>query len=119
MSSVRAKIGYSERTEKRPYFYANAHEKDFVPLAPVEVEIADARGLDCTLKREGFTLVTHKSVLDDLTDLKAVAEVHRGEIAELLRNISGCDEVMMTPISGERFATSMISPTAGSGTAKR
>jgi len=34
MKDVRAEIGYSERTEKRPYFYANAHEKDFVPLKP-------------------------------------------------------------------------------------
>ena len=32
------------RTERAPYFYANAHEKDFVPLKPAEVAIADARG---------------------------------------------------------------------------
>ena len=30
MKDVKAAIGYSERTEKRPYFYANAHDKDFV-----------------------------------------------------------------------------------------
>ena len=63
MSGLRAKIGYSARTEQRPYFYANAHEKDFVPLAPVEVDIADARGRDCSLDREGFTLVEHRSAL--------------------------------------------------------
>ena len=40
MKAVRAEIGYSERTEKRPYFYANAHEKDFVPLKPAEVAMA-------------------------------------------------------------------------------
>ena len=51
--SVRAEIGYSERTERKPYFYANAHEKDFVPLKPAEVTIRDARGLDCDLDREG------------------------------------------------------------------
>ena len=85
MTDVRAEIGYSERTEQRPYFYANAHEKDFVPLKPVEVLIADARGLGCTLDREGFALVEHSSAVADLTDLKAVAEVHRGEIAELLK----------------------------------
>ena len=84
MTDVRAAIGYSERTERRPYFYANAHEKDFVPLRPAEVTIADARGCGCTLDREGFTLVEHTSAVDDLTDLKTVAEVHRGEIVELL-----------------------------------
>ena len=42
MTDVRAEIGYSQRTEKKPYFYANAHEKDFVPLKPEEVAIADA-----------------------------------------------------------------------------
>ena len=53
MNDVRAEIGYSERTEQKPYFYANAHEKDFVPLKPAEVAIADARGLGCTLERIG------------------------------------------------------------------
>ena len=48
-NDVRAPIGYSERTERRPYFYANAHEKDFVPLKPAEVAIADARGLGCSI----------------------------------------------------------------------
>ncbi len=94
MSAVRAKIGYSERTERRPFFYANAHEKDFVPLAPEEVEIEDARGRDCTLDREGFTLVSHTSAVDDLTDLQAVAAIHRDEIADLLKCV--------TLLSGEK-----------------
>ena len=102
--TVRAEIGYSERTEKRPYFYANAHEKDFVPLKPAEVTIADARGLDCTLDREGFTLVAHKSAVEDLTNLEAVAEVHRGEIADLLKRVTACDAVVMTPFGILRFS---------------
>lgn len=102
--TVRAAIGYSERTEKRPYFYANAHEKDFVPLKPVEVEIADARGLDCDLDVEGFTLVSHKSGVADLTDLKVVSEVHSGEIAELLQRLTSCDHVAMTPFGILRFS---------------
>ena len=51
MKDVRAAIGYSERTERRPYFYANAHEKDFVPLKPSEVTIHDARAIDADLDR--------------------------------------------------------------------
>ena len=104
MTAVRAEIGYSERTAKKPYFYANAHEKDFVPLKPALVTIEDARGQDCTLEREGFTLVEHPSAVADLTDLAAVAEVHRSEIATLLRQVSGCDEVVMTPFGILRFS---------------
>ena len=36
-ANVRAAIGYTERTGRKPYFYANAHEKDYVPLKPREV----------------------------------------------------------------------------------
>ncbi len=104
MSTVRAAIGYSKRTEQRPYFYANAHEKDFVPLEPAEVAIEDARGLGCTLEGEGFTLVEHASALDDLTDLAAVAAVHSGEVVDLLRRVTGCDEVVMTPFGILRFS---------------
>jgi len=101
---VRAAIGYSERTARRPYFYANAHEKDFVPLRPAEVPIRDARGLGCDLDREGFALVEHASAVEDLTDLGEVAKVHSGEIAELLKRLTGCDEVVMTPFGILRFS---------------
>lgn len=104
MSTVRAPIGYSERTARKPFFYANAHEKDFVPLKPAEVAISDARGLDCDLDVEGFTLVNHKSAVEDLTDLKAVAAVHSGEIAAMLKDLTGCDHVAMTPFGILRFS---------------
>ncbi len=104
MAALRAPIGYSRRTERKPFFYANAHEKDFVPLQPVEVEITDARGLGCSLDVEGFTLVEHRSAVGDLTDLEAVVAVHCGEIAELLSAVSGCDHVDMMPRGILRFS---------------
>lgn len=104
MNGIRARIGYCERTEKRPYFYANAHEKDFVPLAPVEVDIADARGRDCSLDVEGFALVEHESALADLTDLAEVKRVHSGEIAEMLTGLVGCDHVAIAPMGILRFS---------------
>ena len=104
MTDVRAEIGYAARTERRPYFYANAHEKDYVPLAPAEVAIRDARGLDCSLDVEGFTLVEHASAVADLTDLGEVARVHRGEIEALLKRVTGCDHVAMTPFGILRFS---------------
>ena len=104
MTQLRARIGYSERTEKRPYFYANAHEKDFVPLAPEEVTIHDARGRDCSLDVEGFTLVEHQSAVADLTDLDAVRREHSGEIATLLTRLTGCDHVAIAPMGILRFS---------------
>jgi hypothetical protein len=101
---VRAAIGYTERTAKAPYFYANAHEKDYVPLAPVEMAIADARGLAASLDREGFVMVEHESAVADLTDLEQVAAVHRDEIAALLMRVTGCDHVAMTPFGILRFS---------------
>lgn len=101
---IRAAIGYCERTERRPFFYANAHEKDYVPLAPVDMEIGDARGLDMSLDCEGFTLVEHHSALPDLTDLDAVREVHSAEIVALLKEVTGCDHVAMTPMGILRFS---------------
>lgn len=102
--TVRAAIGYTERTDRKPYFYANAHEKDFVPLKPVEMEIADARGLAADLDREGFVLVHHASALSDFTDLEAVAKTHAGEIAELLTRVTGCDHVEVMPRGILRFS---------------
>lgn len=104
MGNLRAAIGYSERTERKPFFYANAHEKDFVPLKPAEVEITDARGLDTSLDREGFVLAKHKSAVSDLTDLSQVGAVHSGEIVELLKAETGCDHVAMTPMGILRFS---------------
>ncbi len=104
MATVRARIGYSERTAREPFFYANAHEKDFVPLAPVEVEICDARGRDCSLDVEGFQLVEHRSKIADLTNLEAVRRDHPAEIVELLTAVTGCDHVAMTPGAILRFS---------------
>lgn len=101
---VVAAIGYSERTEQRPFFYANAHEKDYVPLLPAEVTIRDARGLNADLDREGFCLVQHRSAVADLTDLAAVKAVHSPEIEALLKQVTGADHVAMTPFGILRFS---------------
>jgi hypothetical protein len=102
--NLRAAIGYTERTDRKPYFYANAHEKDYVPLKPAEMDITDARGLDTDLDREGFVLVHHASAVSDFTDLDAVVKVHTGEIADLLKRVSGCDHVDVMPRGTLRFS---------------
>lgn len=101
---VRAAIGYTLRTIRAPSFYDTAHEKDHVPLAPVEMAIADAWGLATSLDRQGFGLVEHAGAVADLTDLEQLAAVHRDEIAELLKRLTGCDHVAMTPFDILRFS---------------
>lgn len=104
MANLRARIGYSERTERKPFFYANAHEKDFVPLAPQEVSITDARGMETDLDVEGFVLMKHTSAVTDMTDMKAIGNIHTGEVAALLKQATGCDHVSMTPNGILRFS---------------
>ena len=104
MTDVRARIGYSERTGKRPYFYANAHEKDYVPLAPELVTIRDARGRGCSLDVEGFTLVAHETAVPDLSDLEQVKQLYTGEAAALIQSVTGCDHVTMAPMGILRFS---------------
>ena len=80
---VRAPIAYVKSEGKRPYYYANAHEKDYVPLAPVEMAIEDVRGTATSLDEEGFVLVDHKSAIEDWADRERVAARHPAEIVEL------------------------------------
>lgn len=94
---VKAAIGYTQETGRQPYFYANAHEKDYVPLAPVEVAITDARGLETSLDCEGFILVEHESALSDLTDMAVVSVTHAEEIERLLAEVTGADHVAVIP----------------------
>jgi hypothetical protein len=41
---MEALIAYSGRSLARPRYYANAHDKDAVEIAPVAMPIRDARG---------------------------------------------------------------------------
>jgi hypothetical protein len=92
----RAPIAYVGYEGKRPYYYANAHEKDYVPLAPVEMAIADVRGSATSLDEEGFVLVDHASAIADWTDREEVSAHHPAEIEELIKRHTGADAVVVT-----------------------
>ena len=91
-----ALIAYVERDGIRPYYYANAHEKDRVPVALHPMPVHDARALDAHVDREGFQLVRHRSAVTDWTDRAQLEAVHRGEVAELIRALTGADAVQVT-----------------------
>ena len=53
MSTLTAPIAYVRDTGERPRYYANAHEKDTIVLAPVAMAIEDMRGRETSLDVEG------------------------------------------------------------------
>ena len=91
-----AQIAYVAKDGSRPFYYANAHEKDQVPLDLRAMPVGDARTLDATVDREGFQLVRHQSAITDWTDRAALEAIHRNEVAALIKVLTGADEVQVT-----------------------
>jgi hypothetical protein len=101
---TRARIAYVGRTVARPRYYANDHSRDLVPLAPVDMDIIDARGSGTGLDDAGFTLLPHHSLVADFTDRATVEAVHRGEIVELIKALCGADLVLVNSPGVLRFS---------------
>lgn len=101
---TRAPIAYVGRSGARPRYYANDHSRDQVPLAPVEMDIVDARGSVNDLDQTGFTLLPHRSSVADFTDRVRVEAVHRGEIVELVKALCSADLVLVNSPGVLRFS---------------
>lgn len=99
-----ALIAYAGRSIARPRYYANDHSRDLLDIAPVAMTVTDARTRSMTLDAAGFTLVRHRSVLEDLTDRAAIEAVHRAEIVALVQQLSGADLVLVTSPGILRFS---------------
>lgn len=91
-----AQIAYVARDGARPFYHANAHEKDQVPIDIRAMPVRDARAIEASVDREGFQLVRHRSAITDWTDRAALEAVHRGEVAELIKQLTGADQVQVT-----------------------
>lgn len=90
---MEALIAYSGRAIARPRYYANAHDRDAVDIAPVAMPVANARGAGTDIDREGFELVAHASAVADFADRDEVARVHMREIEDLVQARTGADFV--------------------------
>ncbi len=99
-----AQIAYVERQATRPFYYANAHEKDQVPVALHPMPVHDARAIDAQVDREGFQLVRHRSAITDWTDRAALEAIHRDEVAALIKDLTGADAVQVTSPGILRFS---------------
>lgn len=96
MKDRTALIAYVARGGSRPFYYANAHEKDQVPVDLRAMPVRDARAIDAQVDREGFQLVRHRSAVTDWTDRAALEAVHRDEVAALIQQLTGADAVFVT-----------------------
>lgn len=104
MTVTRAPIAYVKNTGDRPRYYANAHDKDTVVIAPVDMDIVDLRGLPTSLDEEGCVMVPHTSAVTDWTDHAQISAVHIPEIVALLKAQTGCDHVSVSPRGILRFS---------------
>ncbi|AKH42948.1 hypothetical protein FHS61_003144 [Altererythrobacter atlanticus] len=104
MTTLHAPIAYVKDTGDRPRYYANAHEKDTIVLDPVEMEITDMRGESTSLDVEGCILTRHRSEVADFSDPEQIELIHAAEITALLKQVTGCDEVVVTPRGILRFS---------------
>jgi hypothetical protein len=101
---TRALIAYVGRAVPRPRYFANDHSRDLLDMAPVEMDILDARELAPTLDGAGFTLLTHRSAVADFADRAAVEARYRPEIIALILDLAGADLVLVTSPGILRFS---------------
>lgn len=87
-------INYSARMPERPSYYANDHSRDTVVVEQHVMAAHDARAMTTGLDAAGFTLVSHRSAVPDFADREAAARIHCPEIAELVKSVTGADEVV-------------------------
>jgi hypothetical protein len=97
-------INYAARMAVRPRYYANDHSRDVLEIDAQPMTLTDARTLSPTLDVEGFTLVPHHSAVTDFADPQAIWDIHRAEIAALVKLLSGADEVQVNAPGLLRFS---------------
>jgi len=103
IGTVEAVMNYVARTGVRPVYHANDSSKDVLTIDPRPVRIADGRETRPLLGTHGFELVEHKSRVGDFTDVEGWADLHRLEIAELVKAHSGADLVIVSAPGLLRF----------------
>jgi hypothetical protein len=102
--TTREWIAYSGKDIARPRYYANQHHLDLLDMAPREMPMEAARGIETDLDREGFVLIQHHSAVRDWMDRSQVDEIHRPEISAVINEMTGADEVLVISPGILRFS---------------
>jgi hypothetical protein len=115
MRTLRATLNYLGKMTERPVFYPGVPGRTNLNLEAQTVSITDARSVAApTLDREGFTLTQYPSQVKDLRNREQLETRYLAEVAELIKTLTGADEVRASPgpvarfvdRSNEQFATS-------------
>ena len=101
---TRAMIAYVRAGSRRPRYYANDHSRDVLDIAPVEMDVTDARARAMTLDGAGFTLIPHRSGVADFAAGAGVDDRYRPEIIELVTALSGAALVLVNSPGILRFS---------------
>lgn len=104
MAEITASIAYAARGGARPYYFANAHHRDHVPIDARAMPLVDGRANPPSLAHEGFVRLDHRSRVGDFTDRDQVAAIHPAEIADLVRDATGATRVIVTAPGIVRFS---------------
>ena len=105
MTEVIAPLGFTEPLPVRLKFHANDRSGDVLNTVPREARIQDARTRSSppTLDVEGFTLVPHKSEVQDFRNSEEVERVYTEEVHRLLLELTGADRVEIRGAAVLRF----------------
>jgi len=104
-SSVVGELNYLAEMDCKPRYYANDQTRNVLRLDPRSVSIFNGRmdGQRPSLEREGIQLVRWPTKVSDFRDADQVANIYPGEVAELIRSLTGGDEVLVMGPAGLRF----------------
>lgn len=97
-SDVSSAVNYLEHMEEPPVFFSERYQNNNLKLSSHQIRVTNARRLsrEPSLDRLGFMLTNHLSSVADFTDAENVRRVYRGEIADLIRGITGAPLVVVT-----------------------
>ncbi len=97
-------IAYARRAGVRPRYHANDSSRDVLEIDLQPMIVSDARGEVTSLDRQGFILVPHSSGVSNFEDRAQIWDIHREEIAQLVKQLSGADAVIVAAPGVLRFA---------------
>lgn len=94
--SVEASIQFLALCKRKPIFHGYRKDLDYLPLEDRRVRIEDIRGSAsaCSLDREGFALIPHRTSVKDFFDQNEVQHVYQRESEELLMQVTGAVKVI-------------------------
>ncbi|KAK7697300.1 hypothetical protein SLS64_013688 [Diaporthe eres] len=106
MAKVTGALGFSEPIPGvRLKFHANDTTLDVMNTTQRDATISKAKAAapPPSLDAEGFTLVSHKSAVQDFRDQEEIKRVHTNEIRDLLLGLTGADDVEVRGLGVLRF----------------